>query len=368
MHTDTLQIGRTITPGKTACEVAEGTHSSHHLSLAREIILKHGWSAASYQIINPEMNLWFSSKEDAVAGYLIRNRVRAVAGMPVCDIKRLTTVAREFERDAAMAGEKVCYFGSELTPEPLLREKRSYSVIQLGSQPSWSPASWGEMLSLRATVRAQLNRARNKNVTVVECFGEDRQFKLEAERCLKEWLSTRGLPPLSFLAESQTLRQLFDRRLFLALREHRVVAYLVASPIPRRNGWLIEQNVRRKSAPNGTTELLIDAAVKTFAAEGSSYVTLGLAPLSARHTDAGKTNPLWIQLLFDGIRSYGEQLYNFKGIDAFKAKFSPQRWEPVFAISNEPSFSLSTLYALAATFSNGAPIKTILGSIFKGKS
>jgi phosphatidylglycerol lysyltransferase len=50
------------------------------------------------------------------------------------------------------------------------------------------------------------------------------------------------------------------------------------------------------------------------------------------------------------VRAHGRRFYNFAGLDAFKSKFRPQRWEAIYAISNEPKFSPRTLYAIGAAF------------------
>ena len=36
----------------------------------------------------------------------------------------------------------------------------------------------------------------------------------------------------------------------------------------------------------------------------------------------------------------GTRCYNFDGLDAFKAKFPPERWESIYAIVNERRISL----------------------------
>jgi phosphatidylglycerol lysyltransferase len=46
---------------------------------------------------------------------------------------------------------------------------------------------------------------------------------------------------------------------FVAERAGDVVAFLVATPIPARGGWLLEQWPRAPDAPNGTVELVVDA-------------------------------------------------------------------------------------------------------------
>jgi phosphatidylglycerol lysyltransferase len=187
----------------------------------------------------------------------------------------------------------------------------------------------------------------------------------ELKRALNEWLATRGLPPMHFLVEPETLSRLFDRRIFVARsKSGEIVAFLVASPAPARGGWLIEQFVRSWRAPNGTVELLLDAAMRALAAEGYGYVTLGLAPLS-RHGLGAQANPLWLRLLLRWVRAHGRRFYNFEGLDNFKAKFQPECWEPVFAIVNEPRFSPGALYAIAAAFSDGSPIWTIARALWR---
>src|SRR5690606_19812569 len=106
--------------------------------------------------------------------------------------------------------------------------------------------------------------------------------------CLRQWLSEKGLPPLHFLVEPDTLSRLYDRRVFVAERDEEVVGFLIASPVPQRRGWLVEQMIRGAGAPNGTTELLLDAAVTAMRVAGDEYVSLGLSPLSSRAARPGE--------------------------------------------------------------------------------
>ena len=327
----------------------------------------HGWNATSYQIVNPGMSLWFTSTADAVVGYVERGHMRVVAGSPVCAERRLPDVVAEFEAESAAIGRLVCYFGAEARLEALLRRQRTHSMVLLGAQPSWNPAHWSRVIASKSSLRAQLNRSRNKGI-VVSPMSPQEATGHPALRCvLDEWLETRGLPPMHFLVEPDTLTRLFDRRVFVARsRTSEIVAFLVASPAPARGGWLIEQFVRGRNAPNGTVELLLDAAVRSFADEGDAYVTLGLAPLS-RHGAAAapRENPMWLRLLLRWVRAHGKRFYNFEGLDNFKAKFLPERWEPVYAIVNEPRFSPGALYAIAAAFSDRSPLSTIMRALWR---
>jgi phosphatidylglycerol lysyltransferase len=328
---------------------------------ARELVYRYGWNSTAYQILNPGMSHWFAEGGEAAVGFVTRWGVRIAAGAPVCAEERLAEVAVEFEADAERAGERVCWFGAaERLWEPL-DEDGGHSRILVGAQPVWKADRWPEIVSRNSSLRAQLNRGRNKGVTVDE-WDRDRAARSEdLRRVLDEWMETRAMPKLGFLTEPVSPDRLADRRVFVASRDGRPVAFLVCAPIPRREGWMIEQIARSSGAPNGSAEMLVDRAMDSLSREGADIVTLGLAPLSTRvETPPTDAAPL-VRLLLLWVRAHGRRFYNFEGLDAFKAKFRPDYWEPIYAISNEPRVSVRTLYAIAAAFSEGPP----LGFIWK---
>jgi phosphatidylglycerol lysyltransferase len=214
-------------------------------------------------------------------------------------------------------------------------------------------------------MRAQLNRAKNKGVTVSEFSPAEAQADRRLDDCLHQWLATKGLPPLHFLVEPETLNRLENRRIFVAERNSDVIGFVTVSPVAERQGWLFEQFPHRPGAPNGTVELMIDAAMRVIALDGCRYATLGLAPLSRRALVEPFHNPLWLDVVLAWLRKHGQRFYNFDGLDAFKAKLRPERWEPVFAVSNESQVSFRTLYAIASAFSGNAPIRMLRGGLTK---
>ena len=327
--------------------------------LARDLVLRHGWNATSYQILNPGIAHWFAAAGDAVVGYVTRAGVRVVAGAPVAAEARLPDVVGEFEADASRAGLRVCYFAAEARLERVLAGRRSHDFVLLGAQPAWNPSAWSAAASAHASLRAQLSRARREGVTVEEMRAEAAERDPTLAACLARWLQTRGLPPLHFLVEPDTLANLADRRIFVGRRGERCVGFVVASVVPARAGWLIEQFVRDPDAPNGTMELLLDAAVRALAHGGARYVSLGLAPLALQRVPRpAAAAPIWLRALFAWMQAHGRRFYNFGGLEGFKAKFEPDRWEPVYAIYNRPRMSPRAVYAIAAAFAGGSPAAT----------
>lgn len=334
-------------PARTAIE--------GELAAARGLVLAHGEHATAYQILNPGMRHWFSRDRDAVAGYVEHAGYRIVAGAPVCAGERLDGVLAELHRDARSHGLRLCWFGAESSLADRLLARGDHSRFRLGAQPVWTPALWDDAVRGHASMRAQLHRARNKGVAVREWPSGQHAGDASLQRCLDEWLRTRGAPPMHFLVEPQTLGRLLDRRLFVAERGADVVGFLVASPVPRRRGWLVEQVIRGRGAVNGTSELLVDAAMRALAEDGSEYATLGLSPLSTRAGVPAVPTPLWLRLLVGWVRAHARRFYNFDGLDAFKAKLRPERWEALDAVADSPRFPPAALHAIAGAFTTGSP-------------
>src|SRR6476646_9496596 len=135
---------------------------------ARELVLAYGWNSTSFQIVNPGIKRWFSDNGDAVVGYVHAGPFRVVAGAPVCALDKLNDVIGEFESDARGSHQKVCYFGAESRLEEAVRNGNSHTKFLLGAQPTWNPKNWPEIVAGHKSLRAQLNRAKNKGVRVSE--------------------------------------------------------------------------------------------------------------------------------------------------------------------------------------------------------
>ncbi len=332
---------------------------------ARDLVMKHGWNTTCFQIVNPGIEYWFGNDGESVIGYIESKRVRVVAGAPVCSRESLPRVSSEFERAARNQGLGVCYFGAEARLDAVYRDSIDHSSVLLGAQPVWHPRRWSSIVDGRSSLRAQFNRARNKGVTVREMPVDEARSDIRLRSCLQDWLDSKGLPPLHFVVEPDTLDRLESRRVFVAERDGEVAAFLTLSPIPGRNGWLTEQFPHRPSAPNGTVELMMDTAIRALATEDYEYITLGLSPLSRRANIERFDNPAWLRILLGWMRRHGRRFYNFDGLDHFKSKLSPEYWEPVFAISNESRFSGTTLWAIASAFADNKPLTVFAGGLLK---
>ncbi len=319
----------------------------------------HGRNPTAYQILNRGFDHWFAASEDAVVGYVEAGSWWVVGGDPVCRGDQLDRYSAEFEQVAAARQRKVCYLGAS---DALRRAAGSgHSSTTIGADPVCRPALWAGHIAAHSSLRAQLHRAANKGVTTSRWSSDRASGDGGLRECLVEWLDARGLPPLHFLVEPDTLGNLVDRQVFVAERDGTTVGFLVASPIPARRAWIVEQLVRRPSAPNGTAELLVDSAMGWCASHEVEEVSLGTAPLSDR---AGRLDsPVWLRALLAWQRAHVRRFYNFKGLEAFKAKFWPDRWDPVYAIANQKTFPFAALWAIVAAYCEGSPLSMLASGI-----
>ena len=209
--------------------------------------------------------------------------------------------------------------------------------MQIGAQPVWDPHKWPEILTGSRSLREQLRRAKAKSVRMrmLEPYEIQPGTRLRAsiETLTSRWLSSRGAAPMKFLLEVELFSYFRERRVYAAMLGDALVGVLNAVPIYARNGWFFEDILRDPLAPNGTAELLIDAAMRQAVDERSSMVTMGMVPL------AGNV-PYWIRT----ARKMGGAIYDFDGLRRFREKLHPDDWEPVLLRYPESQMAFTAVW------------------------
>lgn len=332
---------------------------------ARALILEYGWNSTCYQLLNDGIEHWWSSDRRALVGFVRSGRMAIVAGAPVCSESRLGDTVRAWESFAAGTGLQVCYFGAEARLQEFLARSPEYVPVILGSQPEWRPEQFVDAMDGDASLRAQLHRAENKGVSVSEWTRERAEGNAQLNAVLHEWLGTRGLPPLHFLVEPETLGNLQDRRIFVAEMQDVPVGFVTLCPIPAQNGWLTEQFVRSKMAPNGTIELLLYEAARAVSLVNASYFTMGIVPLVSGDNSSLSSEPRWLTFLRRWSKAHYTRFYNFRGLSEFKTKFHPVRWQPVVVIVKDRRFRVWHLRSIGGAFTRSLPEFAIVAGVLK---
>lgn len=319
----------------------DGGSGSYQREQVAALINRHGWNATSFQTLEEGYRYFFRS--GGCVAYVDTGEAWIVAGAPIAAYEEISAVLGAFLAAASRAGRRVALFGVE---QRLLDvAKGSLKAVKVGEQPVWDPSDWQQTLARRRSVREQLRRARTKGVVVRELSRaelESSQVRAEIAGVAKRWLAGRRLPPLGFLLRLELFNRsgsperpfnfAHERRCFVAERAGRIVGVAGVVPVPARTGWFVEDLLRDPESPNGTAELLVDAAMRSAAEAGSRWLTLGLAPL------AGDVPPLLL-----AARRGGELLYGFDGLRRYKAKLEPRSWHPVYVAYPPGQSSIRTL-------------------------
>lgn len=304
------------------------------LSVARE----HGNSAAAFQGISWRYEHFFDG--DAYVAYVDTRTAWVAAGAPVCAPSRAESVTKAFAEAARRAERRAVFFG---VARPFCE---TFRFVPIGEEPAWDPRVWAESLRSHESLREQLRRARAKGVVVSEIEPSnmnEHSFRAPIARLVERWNATRSMAPMDFVVKLEPFELLEERRTFVAHLRGEIVGFASLLPIPARAGWFVEHLIRSPDAPNGTSETLVDAAMRAVCASGAEYVTLGLAPL------AGDV-PAWLRPLRERARF----LYDFEGVHGFKAKFRPTDWNCVgVAFPTDQSEFTSVLEVLRAFAGGG---------------
>jgi hypothetical protein len=263
---------------------------------------------------------------DAFVAYVDTGSAWVAGGAPVTSPERLVEVARSSPRPHARRAAREL-----LRLRATLRRREHAARDPSESSRSGRPrvgGDAGEDVSLRYQLRAHVKRASRSGGRAAELA--DPSAPLHAAiAALRQWLATRKMAPMGFLVQLEPLTFSEERVLLVAERGGAIVGFLSAVPVYARRRLFVEDILRTRTAPNGTTELLVDAAMRAAATRGDLGVTLGLAPL------AGPVAPL-LRL----ARTLTRPLYDFRGVHAFKAKLRPEHWEPVYVCATSPWLGL----------------------------
>jgi phosphatidylglycerol lysyltransferase len=323
------------------------------------VLRRHGWNATSFQVLEPGFQYWFAD-DDACVAYVDTGRAWVAAGAPLTVRPRLREVAEAFHRTALESRRRLAFFAVEQRVVDALH----WRSLNIGEQPEWAADSWPETLRTSSSLREQLRRARAKGVSVRLASGAELSstaspLRRGLERLVAGWLGQHEMAPMGFLVQVDPLTLLEEHRVYVAEQNGQLMGFLTAAPIFARPGWLLQNLIRAPEAPNGTSELLVDHAMRDAAAESgtedSPMVTLGLAPL------AGQVVPA-LRL----ARSAGSVLFDFEGLRAFKARLRPSRWSPIHLVYPPDQGAVRTTLDVLEAFARDHLLRFGLQTLLRG--
>ena len=294
----------------------------------------HGYNAHSLVGIAPGIRLWTCREAEGAVAYNEFGKVWLVPGEPLAGSENLATVSEGFLRKAREEG---CVVGFMAATQQFARHSSRLGLraVKIGSAPYFDLATWAPRGDRAKKARAGVNQARRAGVRVAEVGQVDEQLVRETACLCKSWLATRRSAIRFEWLLSVDLFRHKDKKKYFTARDAsgRLVGFLAASPIPAREGYYLEDVLRSKDAPYGTTDLLVVEVLESLKRDGVKLATLGTAPLAMEGSvdPEVRDNPLLSKVARSVARCVSV-FYNFDGVRHFKAKFAPSWWESEYVV------------------------------------
>jgi phosphatidylglycerol lysyltransferase len=307
---------------------------------AFELVRRYGRDTVSFQGLESGYRYFFDG-DDAVVAFVDTGGAWVAAGGPIAPPARELDVALRFSEAAMSQRRRACFFAAE--------HELGGPALQIGEQPVWTAARWGEVLASSSSLRYQLQRARKKGVVVRALAPGERE---SVEELGRRWQDVHRMPPMHFVVQLEPFAFEAERVIYVAERAGELVGLASAVPVYARDRLFLEDLIRAPDAPNGTVELLVDAVMRAAPHE----LTLGLAPLAG---DVAR----WLRL----ARWAGGPFYDFEGLRRFKAKLRPHAWEPVYLCAPPGGSRMIALRDSLRAFAGGSLVGFATRTLFGRK-
>ncbi len=269
-------------------------------------------------------------------GYTVQSGFALIPGPPLAPYAQWTGATQGFEAYTRDVRLTPAFCGVSELGKAFLTQ-RDYRTLKLGDEAlvpldtlTLEGAPWAE-------VRAALNRAHRRDISF-SWLDTDARVRCEHElrAVAADWQRRKPLRELRFGLGG--IDAAFDPHCRLAVALNNagdVVALTSWSPMPLRNGWMLDVVRYRPGVMAGLMDALIASSMLAFRAEGAAVVSLGGVPGS---NVMGATGG-WLRVLLDWAAGVVHWPYNPAGLLHFKAKFNP-RWEPLY-LAVPPSASMA---------------------------
>jgi lysylphosphatidylglycerol synthetase-like protein (DUF2156 family) len=317
-----------------------------------DLVSRHGYNGMSYLALYPG---WEYFHPPAVEGFIAFERHNGVAlavGDPVCAPGDETAVLDAFRTFCQADRLTPAFAGATARFAGVCRE-RGWKTLKIGEEPLFALADYAPRGNRTKKVRSAANQAQKTGVIIEKIpagASPSLQAAREMDEVLSEWKASRKITALSFTLRLAPLAGAEDKAILLARKNGRLEGFVTCIPIAGRNGYYIEDMIRRPTAPNGVSELLFLTAVGECRVRGAEMANLGLAPL--RNTSQQPAGHRLIGHLLHFTFRKLNFFYKFKPLEHFKAKFGPTAWEDAFLIYR-PGRLIRVSFALLNAFTPG---------------
>ncbi|REJ76866.1 MAG: DUF2156 domain-containing protein [Acidobacteria bacterium] len=315
-----------------------------------EIVAEPPTITSNFALLGDKRFLW-SERRDAFVMYGVSGDSWVALGDPVVPSRDPETVEEliwRFREEADLYDERSVFY--QIRPDNLaLYLEAGLSVIKIGESARTSLQGFSLAGGARRDLRQSLKRGEREGLTFEIAPREATPELLPQLREISdEWLSDKNASEKAFSLGAFSEAFLVHFPIALVRRDGEIVAF--ANVVRAGREELSVDLMRyRGSAPPGVMDFLFCNLMLWGSSEGFAWFHLGMAPLAGLEQHA--LAPTWNRLGAWLFR-HGEHFYNFRGLRAYKEKFSPQ-WEPRYIAAPDGLATSRALLDVATLISGG---------------
>ncbi|MGK5082175.1 phosphatidylglycerol lysyltransferase domain-containing protein [Bdellovibrionota bacterium FG-1] len=245
-----------------------------------------------------------------------------------------TAFKKAWTEFCATVRPKISAFAAVYRPFCQILEQEGFQWIKAGEEPWVDLADCIPKGNAGKGVRSARNQAIHAGLRVEEWTAAEIQTDPSKRKVMEEiyhrWSSERLVALTGFMNATDPFAHMQDRRYFILKSAERVEAYLVATPVPGIQSYYLEDLITRPHAPRGTGELLTLEAMVSLQHSGARQASLGVVSMNSvdGHSAAGPI-PKTVRFFMQTIPATFSRFYNFQGMEIYRKRFKPQRWESV---------------------------------------
>ena len=320
--------------------------------------------ASGYQILEKGYEYWTYDINQNIRGviaYVKFGQNIVVPGLPIVEEAYLADCLRQFQQH--WQSHRIVFVGVEQRwLDVLTHLKLNVDALCIGEQPEWHrPSDFSE--PSHRTFRSQVRRAERKGVVIEEIdtrANHPQHLHDALDSLVQQWRAQHHLATFAFMVRPEVGLNRQHAHLFVAYEGKSLVGLLSSIPTTGHQGWYFEDLIRSDKAPNGTVEALVHRAFKTLQTDAAPFVTLGMVPLS-RWATSKHRRPL-LQQLLRCTKLIGRRFYNFEGLKAFKSRFRPDHWEPMYMLTLDRTLDFRDLISVGKALAGGSLFGFLLRS------
>lgn len=317
--------------------------SDEELSMANDLIAKHGNSALDFFKTTPDKMIFFSENNKAFISYRISGNFAVALENPVAENEaEMRSCIVEFNRYCYQSGMKSIFYRVPEESLDMYQQMRKKSLF-LGQEGVVDLTKFKLEGGARKPMRNAINKVadRGYKATIHEAPVKDGILQ-KIKAVSDEWLQEMNRTEIIFSQGMFDWEQLKNQTIItVESPEEKIIAFLNVIPDYAKEEGTYDLIRKTKDAPNGVMDFILIELFNYFRSKQIRYVNLGFAPMSGLddpHTFPEKS----MKFAYEKIRSFS----HYKGLREYKEKFDPD-WHNKYLIYQHDYDLLQVPAALA---------------------